>query len=87
MRTANSDSTFFIGAGFGARFGVSIIDWVILDAFAACDPFAPFEIVVDEDFRTADDGLEGGLSFFCGFDISAPDLNSELISFHAISFL
>lgn len=46
-----------------------------MDVFVACDPFAAFVMVVDEDRRTADDGLDGGLSLFCGFDTSLPTNN------------
>lgn len=42
-----------------------------MDVFVACDPFV---MVVDEDLRTADDGLDGGLSLFCGFGASLPTL-------------
>lgn len=39
----------------------------------ACDPFVvAFVIVVDDDLRTADDGRDGGLSFFCGLAVSLP---------------
>lgn len=61
--------TFLGGAGLGARFGVSYIDCVIFDdeLDACADPFVvTFVIVVDTDLRTADDGRDGGRSFFCG---------------------
>lgn len=62
--------TFFGGADLAFRFGVSCNDIDILDEAAACASFVTFAIVVDDDFRTADDGLDGGLSFFCGLDDS-----------------
>lgn len=65
--------TFFGGGGFEARFGVSCIDVDIFDVFAACTPFAEFVIVVDADLRTADEGRDGGLSFFCCFGDSTPE--------------
>lgn len=73
--------TFLGGAGFGARFGVSCIDWDIFeDVLDVCaDPFVvPFVIVVDADFRTADEGRDGGLSFFCGLaGVSLPRKNKK----------
>lgn len=51
--------------------GVSYIDCVIFDAG---DPFVvAFVMVVDADFRTADEGRDGGLSFLCGFAESLPE--------------
>lgn len=48
----------------------SYIDCVIFDAG---DPFVvAFVMVVDADFRTADEGRDGGLSFLCGFAESLP---------------
>lgn len=58
--------TFLGGAGFALRFGVSCRDVDILDEAAACASFVTFAVVVDDDLRTADEGLDGGLSFFCG---------------------
>lgn len=60
--------TFFGGAGRALRFGVSCNDIDILDEAVAGDddPFSTLADVVDDDFRTADDGRDGGRSFFCG---------------------
>lgn len=55
--------TFLGGAGLALRFGVSCSDVDIFDG--AGDPFTTFVIVVDDDFRTADEGRDGGRSFFC----------------------
>lgn len=46
------------------------------------DPFVvTFVIVVDADLRTADEGRDGGLSFFCGLAgvVSLPTKTSELL--------
>lgn len=66
------------GAGFGARFGVSCMDCDILELIA-CDPFVAFEMFVDVDFRTADDGRDGGRSFFCGLADSAPEIQMSFL--------
>lgn len=62
--------TLFGGMGLALRFGVSWSETDILDVLKACDPFATFAF--DEDLRTADEGLDGGLSLFCGFAGSLP---------------
>lgn len=65
--------TFFGGAGLTLRFGVSCSDVDIFNDVS----FVTFAFVVDDDRRTADDGLDGGLSFFCGLDDSLPRKNDK----------
>lgn len=63
MEIVEKRFTFLAGAGLTFRFGVSCIDVDILIEGVDCESFPTF--TVDVDFLTADDGLDGGLSFFC----------------------
>lgn len=53
----------------------------IFDVLEVCDPFTIFAVVVDADRRTADEGLDGGLSFFCGLAVSLANANRFVIFF------